>query len=305
MASGSRHSLAMVAESSYGVTPSTPVFTPIRTTGTTLALTKDGFQSQEIRSDRQISDFRHGARRVAGDISIELSYGTFDPILEAVLCGTWATNVLKAGTTRRSFTIERLFADIAGADSPYQRFKGCEFNTLALQVTANAIITATLGVIGQDMELATAAISGATYSAASTTRVLDSFTGTLSEGGSAIGNVTEVTLNLDNGLEPIFVIGDDKTIRPSIGRSNITGQVSMQFLNSAYLTKFLNETESSLSFTLPDGVGNSLTFTLPRIKYTGAQADVTSEGPITVPLPFQALVDETESTNLKIERAAA
>ena len=68
---------------------------------------------------------RHGNRKVGGDIKGELSYGTFDDLLEAVLCGTWTTDVLKAGTTRRSFTFERYFADI----TQYLRYRGCEINT--------------------------------------------------------------------------------------------------------------------------------------------------------------------------------
>ena len=116
MANGSRHSMRYVAESTYGQTPATPAFKPIRHTGTTLGLSKESLQSEEIRSDRQIADFRHGAYQVGGDINIELSYGSFDKLLEAVLCGTWqidspaaGTDRLKAGTVRRSFTIERFF----------------------------------------------------------------------------------------------------------------------------------------------------------------------------------------------------
>ena len=63
-ANGSRHSMALVAESVAGTTPATPVFTPIRQTGTTLALTKETIQSQELRADRQIADMRHGNKQV-------------------------------------------------------------------------------------------------------------------------------------------------------------------------------------------------------------------------------------------------
>ena len=80
-ANGSRHSMALVAETVAGTTPATPDFTPIRQTGTTLALTKEALQSNELRADRQIADMRHGNKQVGGDISTELSFGgAFGPM---------------------------------------------------------------------------------------------------------------------------------------------------------------------------------------------------------------------------------
>lgn len=312
MADGSRHSMRFVLESTYGVTPATPVFDIVRHTGTTLGLSKEALQSEEIRDDRQIADFRHGARQVGGDISIELSYGSFDKILEALLGGTWATNTpalgtdqLKAGTTRRSFTVERYFGDILTADKPFHRFTGVEFNTLQLQINANAMITGTVGVVGKDMVTDTVIVTGATYNPATTTSPLDSFTGTLNENGTPIAVITEIQLNLDNGLDPRFVVGSKTTLRPSIGRSNVSGQITAYFENSLLLEKFINETESDIEFNLPDGAGNNLKVILPRIKYNGGQPDVQGEGPITLSMPFQALLDSTTNTNIIIERTPA
>lgn len=312
MANGSRHSMRIVAESAYGTTPATPAFDIIRHTGTTLGLSKESLQSEELRDDRQIADFRHGAYQVGGDINIELSYGSFDKLLEAVLCGTWqidspaaGTDRLKAGTVRRSFTIERFFGDILTVDKPYHRFTGVEFNTMSLAINANAMITGSFGVLGQNMSTGTAIVTGATYNPATTTSPLDSFTGTLQENGTPIAVITEIQLNVENGLEARFVVGSKQSIRPSIGRSNVSGQVTAYFENSTLLDKFINETESSIVFELPDGAGNLYTFTLPRIKYTGGQPDVDGEGPITLSMPFQALLDATTGTNIIIDRTPA
>ena len=85
MANGSRHSMRYVAEATYGTTPATPAFKPIRHTSTTLGLSKESLQSEEIRDDRQIADFRHGAYQVGGDMNIELSFASFDDLLAPVL----------------------------------------------------------------------------------------------------------------------------------------------------------------------------------------------------------------------------
>ena len=135
MANGSLHTMAQVAEASYGVTPATPAFKPIRINSTTLGLSKNTFESGELRSDRNTADLRHGTMQVGGDIVSELSFGSFDDQLEALLCGTWAENVLLNGVERRSFSVLRHFGDIGKADKPYHLLTGCEYNTLNLQVT--------------------------------------------------------------------------------------------------------------------------------------------------------------------------
>lgn len=309
MSDGSRHSMGLVPEANYGVTPANPAFAAIRHTGTSLGLSKETIQSEELRSDRQIADLRHGARQVGGDVEFELSYESFDTILEAVLMGTWAvdtpaagTDRLTAGVVRRSFTIERHFADLLAADKPYHRYTGCEFNNLELSIKANAMVTGKVGVIGQDYNTAGAAIAGSTYPAATTTTPLDSFTGTLTEGGVAIAVITEISLKLENGLDPRYVVGDKRTQRPSVKRSNVNGQITAYFENSTLLDKFVNETESAIEFQLVDLDGNTYDFTLPRIKYTGGQPDVKGEGPITLSMPFQALLDSVTGTNVIVDR---
>jgi hypothetical protein len=55
----------------------------LRRVSSNLDLTKDTYESAEIRADRQVADFRHGARRVTGSIQGELSPGTYWPFFVA------------------------------------------------------------------------------------------------------------------------------------------------------------------------------------------------------------------------------
>jgi len=303
IANGAQHSLHYIAESTYGTTPSTPTWTPLPHNATTLNLTKDAIESEKLRGDRQVEDFRHGNKQVGGDVTSELEYGALDDIIEAVMCGSWTTDVLKAGTTRRSFTLERKFADLATPE--FHRYTGCEFNTLSMTIAPNALVTTTFGVIGKDIALATSEIASSTYSSDVGNTPFDSFTGTITEGGSSIATVTELTFSIENGLEALFSVGSDTTNRPSIGKSRVTGSLTTYFDSKALYEKFLNETASEIVCTLTDTAGNDLQIDIPNVKYNTGQPDVSGEGAVTVSMDFVALYSTSDASQLVFTRTSA
>lgn len=74
----------------------------IRRVSSTLKLAKDTYQSAEIRSDRQISDFRHGVKRVTGGIMGEYSPGTYFAFQEAALRATKSAAITQTQATLTS-----------------------------------------------------------------------------------------------------------------------------------------------------------------------------------------------------------
>ena len=300
MARGSRAYLQYIPEVTFGTTPGTPQMIELPVATFNSPLTKNTFTSRDRRSDRQIVDLRFG--RQQGTLTFEADYRKtdFDTMLEAVLGGTWATNVLKAGTTSRFFTFEGGFADI----SEYHAYKGTVLNSLQLSVGLEGPVKAVFGGMYREITRAATPLD-ATPTAASSNPMFDSFTGSISEGGSAIGIVTGVQLNVDNGLAPQNVVFDDRVQSFVEGRSNITGQLTAYFENDTLFAKFRGETASSLSFTLTDANAATHTFLLPRIFYTGADVPVQGDGPIIATFPFQAVRDTTEASNIRVTRSAA
>jgi hypothetical protein len=206
--------------------------------------------------------------------------------------------VLKIGTTRRSFAIERRFNDVA----QFLRYAGCEFNTLALTADTTKIVDMTLGLMGQTMVEDTVIVAGATYPAALTTSPMDAMTGTITEGGTVIAVVTAISFNLTNGMQPRHVIGNGGlTLEPSIGRALLTGQLTAYFQDGALVNKFVNDTSSSVEFVCGDGT-NSYDFLIPKARYTGAAVDVSGEGPVSIVMPFTGLLDPVSGTLLQITR---
>lgn len=303
MSDGSVRRLAYILESPYGTTPSNPVFKIVRLTGGGPTLAKDVFESEEIRADRMKAAVRHGIKKISGDFGIELSYTSFDDFLEALLGGTWDDDVLKAGITRRSFTFENYFADQDSGDNPYHRYTGCEITKLSLTIPANGMVKGSFGIIGQDVSVNAAIVSGATYGDAETTQPFDSYTGTISGDGSGVA--TEVQMTIENAMELRPIIGDNKTLEPSQQTMKITGTVTVWFANATMYSKFIDETPSALDITLVDLDGNSLQIQLPALKYTGGSPDVKGSGSITIALPFEAYYDGTAESNIVITRTDA
>lgn len=313
MANGSRHSLMMVRETVTGQTPDSPKLQILRNTGVTLGLTKDALESAEIRDDRMTAEMRLGANQVGGEINFELSCVTYDDMLRAVLLSPdWAPvagkpdrQMIKVGQERQSFSFVRYFGDLEGVNAkPYFFYTGCELSQFKMTVAANAMVKGSFTVFGQGqtIEADMTSVGTPTTVPPTSTPQLDAFTGELKEKGNTIAVITEIQLNLDNGIAARFVVGQKNSIKPSLARAKVTGQVTAYFEDTTLLERYLNEENSSIEFDLPDGQGSSLTFNLPNIKFTGGKPDVSGEGPITLSMPFTALMDPVTKTNLIVTR---
>lgn len=79
--------------------PGTSGGTILRRVSSSLKLAKDTYQSAEIRTDRQIQDYRHGIKRVTGSISGEFSPATYFELIEAACRGT-KTSAVTGGPTQ-------------------------------------------------------------------------------------------------------------------------------------------------------------------------------------------------------------
>jgi len=107
-ASGVFKQVTYKVETTYGVMPAAGAAQAMRRVTSSLDMTKDTYQSAEMRPDFQMADFRHGLRKVGGTINGELSAKTYADFLAAVLKKDFAAG---ATVTGASFTI----AGAAGA----------------------------------------------------------------------------------------------------------------------------------------------------------------------------------------------
>jgi hypothetical protein len=300
-AQGSRSSLSFITEATFGTTPAGN-FTNLPFSTHSLNLTKDRVAGTDIQADRMARVDRHGNRQVGGDIAVDLRDGDFDSFLESAMLNTWATNVLKVGTTPKFFSIEDYAADIDQS----RVFTGMSVSTMGISLAPNQMVTTTFGMVGKDM---TISATEKTQDAASGAAPFDAYSGDISignvGGSSPVAIVTALDFTLNNSYAPTFVIGDDSAPSLEYGRAEVEGTMTAYFEDAALIDRFINETETEIEVSVNDPTGaNSYTFTFPRVKINSA--DVGVDGPTSrmVSMSFVALYDTTEGTNLKITRPA-
>lgn len=74
-----------IEETVAGETPDNPAWNAFRYTGGIPTITKDALQSEELNDSREITDIRTGNESATGEISVELSPGSYLPLIENAL----------------------------------------------------------------------------------------------------------------------------------------------------------------------------------------------------------------------------
>jgi hypothetical protein len=112
-ASGINKIVSYKKEVTFGVLPVATGAQTIRRVSSNFNLTKETYQSEEIRPDYQMQDFRHGVRAVEGSISGELSSGAYSDFLASALARNWTAATPSAlgsttiATVGATYTITR------------------------------------------------------------------------------------------------------------------------------------------------------------------------------------------------------
>lgn len=311
VAQGARSQLLAKKQTALG-TQATGDYTKQRYVTHSLRTDIGNAESGEIRGDRNVADVRHANRSASGDISAELVYGDHDLFLESAMFGAFATSTdeanLDIGTSWQYLSIEDGALDI----SQYRLFIDMVVSRAAFQFRtgADAMVKATFSMMGTDGGSPQGSTQGGTAVAASGNSPFDSFTGGLYDhldiaSGSELAIVSSLDINIDNGVNPIYSIGQQTAIGLESGRGRVTGQATLYYEDGTFIDRFLNETESVLVTSITDPDGNGMTFTLPRIKYSGADVPVQSEQSRIITLPFMALYESAAGYAMRITKTVA
>lgn len=290
--------IAIIPEVTAGVTPATPAFQVLdHLPGSAVREAADTGTLNTRKANRSSSGQFLSSRRAEGQLDVEFKRDTaIELLLEHALNGTWATNVLKAGTTAKHLTIEETFYD--GATPRYRRSTGCQLG-FSMEGEFNGPLTASFPVMGLDVDYATAIVTGATYVAAGSKPVLMGEQVTSVTIGSLTGIIpTSLSLSVDPAREAKGGFGTQAASFIGSGRRTISG--SMRFLASDLAAMQIAGTTIAISFTLGTGV-NGYSFSIPSA-VVGMPADSEDGTALEVEVPFVADYNTAQATDLVVTR---
>ena len=301
-AQGSRSSLSYIKEVDFGVTPAGD-FTNLPINTHSLNVTKERVEGNEIQSDRMTRVDRHGNRQAGGDIAVDLRAGDYDEFLESVMFNQFdANDELKVGTDPIFFSIQDAFEDVG----KYRLFTGMAVSGMQVSIAPNQMVTTTFTMVGKDGVTSTTN-AGGTITAASSNQPFDSFSGDIKIGNvgasSVVDKISSLEFNIQNNMEPTFVVGSPTTPQLEFGRASIEGTITAYFDDIDLVDRFIDEIESELSVSVNDPSGdNEYTFLFPRIKINSADIPLENEQSRLLTLNFVAIYDSTEENSLVITR---
>lgn len=314
MSNSSQVGLYYATEATFGAgAPAATAFQAIRFVSEGLKQTMGFEESDEISPDRATLGVIRTSLAAGGPVGYELSYGTYDDWIAAAVGGTWATDGGGAGidrlenaATRTSFVMEKEFSDI----NEFLSYHGCMVNTFSLEIPAQGKITGSFEFLGLNEAAAGATIATiGTPIAATTTPIvnsIDNISG-VEEGGSAFsGCIDRISLNFNNNLRTKNCVGVVGASDVGFGKMQISGVFRAHYQSRALYEKKLNQTASSLQWTVTDSLGNAYIFLIPEIRYTDGQVVAGGNNQdVIADLSFTAIKDPSLAVMFRLDRNPA
>jgi hypothetical protein len=291
--SGSLSATGFAVETSFGVPISATTFLPMMSNGMEY---DPGWFSPTLMMgvrDKQVFNLQGEAKNV-GSIEGPLFPSNAIPLLVAAI-GTDAVtgsgpyiHTVSQANTLASLTVER---NLGGYQS--LQFAGCRVGKFSVKAPAgNEPVSITADMSGQSVAILTSPTS------VSVTNELPWVfsEASLSLGGNARTDVTNVTIDIDNGLKETYTYSGNhgpSFITPVSLHVSGTVDVVWSSLNAGTygdFTTMLNQTLGALSVTFahPGGSGYSVAFTMPQVVLSKQTEDVKFDDVIMSSLTWEA-----------------
>jgi hypothetical protein len=238
-----------VEETNYGVTPSNPTMLGVKAESVEPALNPSLIKVRGVGS-RDLQAIKTGLRQA--NMKIVYPLPSDAPI-----------NFLQHMQTLNSLSIEIFYEKTS--ETIDLLYKGCRFDKVVVECSIEDVVKATAELVGQNVAVGTAKISGATYTDyAGAVPYFESYVQKGDADGSnltAVERVTDWKFTIENNLKRVPVIRGTEGFLlkylPARHR-NLTGELTFEFENKQEFDDVINDSEFSLKFGL--GGTNSALF---------------------------------------------
>lgn len=236
----------------------------VRYTSENLSHSLEKVESDEILDTRAVADLLVVSESSEGGFTAELSFKTFDELLEAFMCNDYVDNLdgtftLVNGTEVKTFTIERKVGDT------YRQYYGLTPTTASFDLSVGSIITVTFNFLGGKIEQTTTSIFEGSV-------VEDRTANTPMTTSTNVGNtnglvkVTNFTFEINNNAEERRVLGSRFADSIRHGQFNVTGNASMYFIDASLYDTYRKNEDFQFSITLDENENESYVLTFNRTK---------------------------------------
>lgn len=243
---------AVIAETTVGTTPSTPAFKLLRDIRVGGAPQRNSTRSPERRSDRQAAYMVTGLNSYPKTIEMPHHRDAgLDVLWESAFGAAFSSDVLKVGSTQKTFTLEEKYE--GGATDPYRRLTGCQVDTVNASYQLGQPGSLSFGIRALAESTATTAIASSTYSAPSPGYDPVSSVGITVNTlfGLTTPKVVSLQFSLTNNLREQYRMGSADPFGIGFGLFDLSGQVQLYLTALAdYSTFATRQTGQTLDVTI-------------------------------------------------------
>lgn len=230
-----------------------------------------------------------------GGVELDLPIKGLGLLLSHAMGGTIQTSgtYTLGDVYSNSFTAQVGVPQYGGTITP-KTISGCKISSWELAVSNAGIATGRFSIDGASFTTGT---SLATASYPSGNGVFHFAQGAVTVDGSAVANIKDFSINVDNTLKTDrFNLGASgiKATQVINGFRKITGSITAEFTDTTLLTKYLADTTLALAITFTSGAA-SLSITASAVKLDGEAPQVAGPEVIDVNFTFEAYDNGTDA----------
>lgn len=276
-------------ESTFGTAPAAGYTMKVNSFGVKANRAKN--QPATLTGTRNPAEPFDGNVNVAGPIVVPIDSGIMPYWCAAMFGDPVSTGAgpyvheFKIADVMPSFTLENAFTDLA--TDKYNQFRGLKVSGFSITVGGDGELVANLDIAGATESLETSSMD-ASPTAVSLARI-DNFECAITEGGGALSNGNELSINIDFGLDlNNYVIGGSG-ILGSIpeGIIGVSGNIKTLFEDTSLLDKALASTESSIKLTATNSASSIFEIEIQELQYERNSVDIPGPQGLLADLNFQ------------------